>query len=141
VNNGYKFRDWVFTLNNPSPKQMEDVLNSDQIRYIAYQLEMSNTETRHLQGYVEFNEPMSFVEALELFSGGNFHLERRRGTREQARDYCMKEKSRIRGPWVQGEWFEEDDTDERCQGLTKKGEQCKNLALPDKKFCGTHKPN
>ena len=45
---------------------MEDVLNSDQIRYIAYQLEMSNTETRHLQGYVEFNEPMSFDEALEL---------------------------------------------------------------------------
>jgi hypothetical protein len=32
-------------------------------------------------------------------------LEPRRGSREQARDYCKKEDTRLEGPWEHGEWI------------------------------------
>lgn len=32
------------------------------------------------------------------------HYEERRGSREQARAYCMKAESRVNGPWEQGQW-------------------------------------
>ena len=135
---GYAFRDWVFTLNNPTPEKMDRILDSNQFRYIVYQLELSATGTRHLQGYIEFKKAVVFHEALEFFSS-DFHFERRRATRRQARDYCSKEESRVRGPWSVGVWIDDDDTDMQCQGLTKRGLQCKNVALPEMSTCGIHK--
>lgn len=32
------------------------------------------------------------------------HVERRRGTREEAREYCRKEESRVDGPWEKGDF-------------------------------------
>ena len=133
----YNFRDWVFTLNNPDPKTMKPILDSEKVRYLAYQLEMSTTGTKHLQGYVEFFESENFKDVLKLFNGRDFHIEKRRGSREQARDYCIKEESRIRGPWIVGEWHEEEP-EKKCQALTVKNEQCKNFALPNRDFCGVH---
>ena len=131
-------RDWIFTLNNPNPRDMEMIHNCESIRYMAYQLELSETGTEHLQGYVEFNQPLDFKEVLEIFSDGKFHLEFRRGTREQARDYCTKEQSRIRGPWFVGEWLVEEE-EERCQGFTQKDERCRNFCTPGMKTCNVHK--
>jgi len=136
---GYQFRDWVFTLNNPTPDQMVCILESEQVRFMIYQLERSNTGTSHMQGYVELKTPISFKDLLKIFHGGIFHLERRRGTREQARNYCSKEETRIRGPWIIGEWVDEDEGEEQCHALTKEGKRCRNLALPDRKRCGTHR--
>jgi hypothetical protein len=36
------------------------------------------------------------------FEGG--HFEARKGTRDQARDYCLKEVTHIEGPWEFGQW-------------------------------------
>ena len=131
-------RDWVFTLNNPETHQMENILKSESIRYIIYQLELSNTGTKHMQGYVEFHEPIPFSEMLVLFA--EFHFDKRRGSREQAKKYCSKKETRISGPWTFGEWIEDDEYQEQCSALTKQNKQCRNFSLWGEKTCKTHKP-
>ena len=80
--------------------------SAGKIRYCCVQIERG--EKLHLQGYAEFTKPQRFRRIKRLL-GGEFrkriHLERRRGTREQARDYCRKEESRVDGPYEFGEWI------------------------------------
>lgn len=56
-----------------------------------------NTGTIHLQGYVEFDRPMRFgaVRKLQYLESGNARWFPRKGSREEARDYCDKEESRV----------------------------------------------
>ena len=130
-------RDWVFTQNNPNPVQMKLIQESDEIRYMIYQLELASTGTKHLQGYVEFHKPISFDHMLSIF--GEFHFDKRRGSREQARDYSSKEETRVRGPWIYGEWVDDDEYQEQCEAFTLKGDRCANFAIFGKKTCNTHK--
>lgn len=97
--NGRRARSWCFTLNNPS----EPLSWPDTVRYAIYQLESGDSGTRHYQGYVEFSNPVRLGTCRSLIPGA--HWETRRGTREQARDYCKKEESRLDGPWEHGEWI------------------------------------
>lgn len=99
-------RHWCFTLNNPSEenesyvKRLGDINN---LRYAIFQREEGESGTPHLQGYCELHAPvrMSFLQkALP-----KAHLERRRGTRDQAREYCRKEDGRLAGPFEVGEWL------------------------------------
>lgn len=54
----------------------------------------------HWQGYVEFKKPQRLAALKKLIPAA--HWEVRRGTREQALEYCRKEESRIRGPFYAG---------------------------------------
>lgn len=93
-------RSWCFTVNNPlGPLDLSD----KQIRYSVYQLEVGESGTRHYQGYLELvtSQRMSYIKGILPTA----HLETRRGTRDQARAYCMKEDSRVEGPWESGEWI------------------------------------
>lgn len=83
-------------------------LTSADVRYLVFQLEQGvgfeQTEgTPHIQGYIELLKPMRFQKLKSLISP-RAHLEPRRGTRIQARAYCMKEDTRVEGPWEYGEW-------------------------------------
>lgn len=49
------------------------------------------TQRDHLQGYVEFFIKQSIKSAKSILKDPQLHLEKRQGTREQARDYCMKD--------------------------------------------------
>ena len=131
-----RWRDWVFTRNNPTSKNMDSIYDSELIRYMIYQLEEAMSGTKHLQGYVEFHEPITFDEMLELFA--DFHFEPRRGSREKARSYSSKTYSRIGGPWVLGEWVEDDEYQVQCSALTKKGKQCKRFAMWGQETCREH---
>lgn len=71
--------------------------------YMVYQLEEGLNGTRHIQGYIEFNQALRFSTVKRLISP-RIHLERRRGTRDQARAYCMKAETRIEGPFEFGTW-------------------------------------
>lgn len=105
-----RVRNWCFTLNNPTQEE-RDALSAisarlPEFRYMVYQLEEGEEGTQHLQGYIEFQRPMRFNTVKSMISP-RVHLERRRGTRDQAREYCMKEDTRIEGPFEFGEWIPE----------------------------------
>ena len=83
-------RDWCFT-NFDTAKELE--FNKDKIRYIVYGRELCPTTNReHYQGFAIFTRTVRIPQAkLWLGGGGGTHLEPRRGTRDQARDYCRKD--------------------------------------------------
>jgi len=98
--NNRRSQYWVFTLNNPDrddgPRTWPDV------QYCVWQKERGAEGTEHLQGYVVFvkNKQLSW---LKKNCGTQVHWEPRKGTHEQARDYCQKEESRVAGPWTTGD--------------------------------------
>lgn len=97
-------RAWVFTLNNPertSPiPATEDPLTWG-ATYVVFQLERGESGTPHLQGYCLFPSNRRLAALRRL--APKAHWEPRRGSHEQARDYCRKEEGRVDGPWEQGE--------------------------------------
>lgn len=106
-------RNYCFTWFLPEGDDIESINSDfkacfskvDKVRYVVWQLERCpDTQKLHYQGYCELSSPMrisAFKNKLEL---REIHLEPRRGNREQARDYCRKEDSRVAGPWELGEW-------------------------------------
>ncbi len=98
-----RLRNWCFTLNNPTenPQALLKELDDDpRVRYAVFQEEKGENETTHYQGYVEFSVGIRFNAMQRLIPRA--HLEGRRGTADQARDYCMKDDSRQAGPWECG---------------------------------------
>lgn len=93
-------RNYCFTIYNMDWK----IENSEKIRYCVYQKEeCPTTKKPHYQGYIELDKPMRVAGVRKLLNC-NAHLEVKKGTRDQARTYCMKEESRIDGPWEIGTW-------------------------------------
>lgn len=61
-----------------------------------------DTLAPHYQGYLELDTKVAFS-TLHSYEGlETAHFERRRGTQKQAIDYCMKEDSRMEGPYTWG---------------------------------------
>lgn len=134
-------RNWVFTLNNPlfpgpdgefieedfppeSGGPLEPVLQGiSKLRYCIYQLEMGESGTLHFQGYAEFTSPVRFSVFNDAGQLAHAHFEPRRGTREQARDYCRKLDTQLAGPWEYGSWIggqgSRSDLEEAAAGLLK----------------------
>ena len=92
-----------FTLNNPTADEI-DFSQSPYVRYAIWQKEIGANGSPHLQGYVEFNKNVSFKATIAIFGNGA-HLEERRGTRDEAREYCRKADTRTAGPWEYGTWI------------------------------------
>jgi len=76
------------------------------LKYVIYQLERCPTTQRlHWQGYIKFSRPVSLQFIKQSFPIlEKAHLEQRRGTDAQARDYCAKEDTRQLGPFEVGSW-------------------------------------
>lgn len=76
----------------------------DYVSYCVYQLEMCpDTGRLHFQLYLELSAQKTMVQLrAELDGLENTWLKPRRGTQHQARVYCMKEDSRLEGPWEYG---------------------------------------
>ncbi|MFN7341592.1 MAG: hypothetical protein ACK5VI_10995 [Opitutia bacterium] len=99
-----KHRNYVFTVNFKDG--VRPILGThSHIDYICYQHERGENGTDHLQGYVELSTPVSLV-WLKRNINNEAHWEPRAGTAKQARDYAMKEDTRIDGPWEIGVWRE-----------------------------------
>ncbi len=92
---------WVVTLNNPSDPTvlLEDY---SEVSYAIWQLESGDSNTPHLQGYVEWKNKKSLSGCKRQHSTAHWAV--RRGTRDQARDYCRKEETRVSGPYEHGQW-------------------------------------
>lgn len=109
-------RNWCFTLNNPTQEEKDNLhvlsLTSPAVRYLVFQIEEGTEETTHIQGYLELHQPWRFRRVKSLISQ-RAHLEVRRGSRQQARDYCMKEETRTEGPFEYGTWIPDLPTSTR----------------------------
>lgn len=75
----------------------DDVLSIDEskVKYCIYQPEICPTTGKHhYQGYIEFVKPQRYKGAEKILGGSKCRFFPRKGTREQARDYCLKGESR-----------------------------------------------
>lgn len=82
-------RAWCFTINNPTD---DDIKKCDLIacEYIITGNEVGEKGTPHVQGYIEFKEAKT-LSAVKKLLCERAHLETRKGTAQQAADYCKKE--------------------------------------------------
>jgi len=87
-------RGWCFTLNNYTPAEVT-TLHAIPYSYLVYGKEIGANGTPHLQGYLHFTNAKKFTQVKALL-GLRYHLERRKGTLQQAIEYCKKD----------GEFFE-----------------------------------
>lgn len=68
----------------------------NQVRYIIFQVEKCpDTGRLHLQGYIELYRQFRLKGLKTLLDCNEAHCEPRRGTREEAMEYCKKEDSRL----------------------------------------------
>lgn len=91
---------WVFTINNPTEKDREDVQLLP-FRFLVFQLERGDSGTPHYQGAVVLKKKVRFKTLKKLVPRA--HFEPMRGTPEQAAEYASKEEGRLEGPWRYGE--------------------------------------
>jgi len=90
----YKFmsrtKHWVFTLNNYTREDEERIQALDCV-YVVYGREVgSEGGTPHLQGYVSLSTRKRLAGVKSLI-GNRIHAEPRRGTHQEASDYCKKD--------------------------------------------------
>ena len=88
-------RNIVFTWNNYPITAEYDLKKfaKTSCKYMVFQFETAPiTGMRHVQGYMEGKNSIKFATLRNLFPG--IHHERRLGTAEEAREYCMKEETR-----------------------------------------------
>nr|WAE42609.1 MAG: replication associated protein [Cressdnaviricota sp.] len=115
-------KNWCLTWNNPridgevfEDCDLPDMVDTDGIKYMTWQCEIGEKDfTPHWQIYVEYEKRVRFGVIKKAFP--KCHIERRKGTQAQARDYCRKEDTRIEGigngPFEWGE-FKADNRGER----------------------------
>lgn len=80
------------------------------VRYAIYGKEVCPTTQKvHWQAYIEFSKPMRMNAVKKAYNDEKVHLEERKGTRDQARTYCMKDKQYEEvGTWISGQGHRTD---------------------------------
>lgn len=81
-------RAWCFTVNNPTPEEVDSVRAISAERLVAALEIAPTTQTQHIQGYVRFAQPKSLKQLKTLLPRA--HLETRKGTETEAAKYCQK---------------------------------------------------
>lgn len=91
--NTSRAKHWVFTLNNYTDDEetfIRSLVDSnDDVAYLCFGHEVGQSGTRHLQGYLSLARRLRFSQVRDLLPRA--HLEVRRGSHEEARDYCAKD--------------------------------------------------
>nr|CBY89003.1 replication protein [Cotton leaf curl Burewala alphasatellite] len=99
---------WCFTIffTTASPPDLVPLFENTSVSYACWQEEESpTTKRRHLQGYLQLKTKKSLSAVKSLFGDLNPHLEKQRARRtDEARDYCMKEETRVSGPFEFGDY-------------------------------------
>ena len=96
-------RNWLGTYNNPTDiphEYLEKGFNTLKAKYVCGQLEKGENGTPHVQFFVNLNPPQRLSALVKAFPGSHFEKVK---INNGAHDYCMKEDSRIEGPWQFGE--------------------------------------
>lgn len=83
-------KNWVFTLNNYSQTdeiKLDTMFDHGHFQYLCYGREIGESETPHLQGFVQLKKKLRMAQVKALI-GGRAHLEVARGHPRFASDYC-----------------------------------------------------
>lgn len=101
-------RNYCMTIHNPTSELAEKMVGCwDKYRYLIIGYEIGGeTNKPHFQCYIELHKPARFAAIKKMFGRDDIHFEPRRGTREQARDYCRDESKEGKTlDWVEvGDW-------------------------------------
>lgn len=72
---------------------------AEKFQYLIYQTEEApTTKKKHYQGYAELYRKTTIKKAKELIGDLTAHIEQRKGTQEQAINYCKKSNSQVAKP-------------------------------------------
>jgi len=82
-------RCYCWTLNNPTPAEVKH-LGELEVSYLIYGEETGESGTPHLQGYVRWKHPKTFMAAKKIL-GDRFHLEVAKGSAKANIKYCSKD--------------------------------------------------
>lgn len=107
---------WIFTVNNPIVDETEfqaQLRGWRWFKYCVFQLEKGQNGTEHWQGYLELNKSLPFSTVKNFFKPMVPHIEKRLGSAKQARDYAMKEDTRVKGPWEVGTFIVSNEQGKR----------------------------
>ena len=90
-NEGHSSAYWCFTINNPNETDYSqlDFGSWNCVKEAVYNLEMGEEGTPHLQGYIGLTRHKTLAWMKRKITRA--HLEKRKGTREQAILYCLKD--------------------------------------------------
>lgn len=123
-----KFTRWGMTLFTYNKKEMIEgnILNMPIRRAVFQEEKGEETEKLHMQIYFETTKPTLYKELLILKPNDGSHLykENFKGALEK---YCMKEKTRVDGPWIIGQ-TEEKISMEQVLERIRDGENIYELA-------------
>ncbi len=98
-------KNWVFTQYLDQPHNLHFAELPEDVTYIVYQEEICpTTKRKHFQGYIQCAK-RKYMSFLKRLISPNVHLEVQRAEdSDKARLYCMKEKTRVAGPWELGDY-------------------------------------
>ncbi len=95
-----RVKRWCFTLNNPVLGYLyyERLVKDVRLHRFIFGYECGQSGTHHLQGYVEFHNPVRFTVVQVLLPA---HWESAKGTASQNYRYCAKERNiQVYGNWT-----------------------------------------
>ena len=97
-----RYRNCVFTINNPS--EGVPLFNGlpEGVAYVIWQLERGAQGTPHFQGYMRFSKRKTLSDIKRLLRYDTAHIEPARGSEQQCVDYCSKAETKVAGPWEFG---------------------------------------
>ncbi len=129
-----KCRAWLFTLNERKgaealPARWTDLPQA--ATYMVYQLEKGETDGRlHYQGFVRWAQQVSLKTAKRRLGHDWIHLDAV-AVDNGAASYCMKEATRVEGPWEFGTPPQQVVRLDRARGLKRVAEEGLERAVVD----------
>ncbi|MDB2457430.1 hypothetical protein N9W60_06160 [Flavobacteriaceae bacterium] len=100
-------RNWCFTINNYNAHDIESLkqYSTEKCTYMCYGTEIGESGTPHVQGYMELRQSRTRRSSITKFFNDKRctlpHLEVRKGTAIQAKEYCKKEMHLPHGSFVE----------------------------------------
>lgn len=99
-----KHTHWIVTMNNPGEFTLANLwaTRGNDIQYLCGQVEVGQQGTRHIQAYLQLKKDQRHSYLRDMFER-RAHIEWCRNN-EFCKDYCVKEETRVEGPWEFGQW-------------------------------------
>lgn len=123
---------WVFTRNNWTDLDISllaGLYDSGYFTYMVYGKEVGAAGTRHLQGYIELAKRDRFAQVKAKLPG--FYIASRRGTAQQASEYCQKDGEFVQFGHISRPQQGRRKDLERVAALVKDGASLKEIATEE----------